>query len=97
MNAEHAADDARRTLTVLRSLLPLVYRRWAKYYGTVARDHHWGTMRAVQAFADEVDTQLFVTWMRPGKSNRSSIYSEGSECYAWPAWYMIKSGTSEGE
>ena len=54
-------------------------------------------MRAVQAFADEVDTQLFVTWMRPGKSNRSSIYSEGSECYAWPAWYMIKSGTSEGE
>lgn len=65
-------------------------RRWAKYYGVVARDHHWGTMRAVQLFADEIDRQLFVTWMRPGKGNRSTIFSEGSECYAWPAWYIIK-------
>ena len=38
-------------------------RRWAEYYGKVAQLSHWGTIRAVQAFADEVDRQLFVTWM----------------------------------
>ena len=64
-------------------------RRWAEYYGKVARDHKWGVIRAVQQFADEQDRQLFVTWMRPGK-NRSMIDREGTGCYAWPAWYIVK-------
>ena len=64
-------------------------KRWSTYYGSVAKMSHWGTIRAVQAFAEEVDRQLFVTWMRPGK-NKSTISSMGTGCYSWPAWYIIK-------
>ena len=63
--------------------------RWHTYYGKVAKDHKWGTIRAVQQFADEVDRQLFVTWMKQGK-NRSYIDREGTGCYSWPAWYIVK-------
>lgn len=36
----------------------------------------WGTIRAVNRFARRHGHQLFVTWL--------------SDCYAFPAWYMIK-------
>ena len=63
--------------------------RWAHNYGKVARTHHWGVMRAAQEFADEVDRQLFVTWMKSGL-NPATIDKEGTDCYTFPAWYMVK-------
>ena len=66
--------------------------RWEAYYGKVARLSKWGTIRAVQQFAEEVDRQLFITWMRPdrNKSQIAQIDREGAGCYAWPAWYIVK-------
>lgn len=38
--------------------------------------NNWGVITAVQDFAGEVGAVLHVTWMR--------------DCYAWPAWYMVR-------
>jgi len=77
---------------------PLVSaERFGRYYGWVAKASRWGTIRAVQQFAGEVDRQLFVTWMKAGLHSSSiSEYRAGdlagrsTGCYTYPAWYIIK-------
>ena len=69
---------------------PFVTReRYLEYYGNVSLLSQWGTIRAMQEFVDEVDRQLFVTWMKPSY-DPTSIIREGRGCYSYPAWYMIK-------
>ena len=67
--------------------------RYVEYYGNDSLLSQWGTVRAMQEFADEVDRQLFVTWMKPhdDPTQRTSIVREGRGCYHHPAWYIIKS------
>lgn len=41
-----------------------------------ASAYHWGTVRAVNAFARSRGHQLFVTYLH--------------DCYLYPAWYFVK-------
>ena len=47
---------------------------------------HWGVVRATQAFAKEVGSPLFVSWLK----GKGMVLDPVPTCYSFPAWYIVK-------